>query len=363
MARNSKTALDMFHPGVVSALVAAALFGASTPLAKALLGRIEPLMLAGLLYLGSGVCLTLWLGLRRLAPIGGRSTEAGLTRADVPWLAGAIFSGGVVGPALLVYGLVATAASTASLLLNLEGVFTALLAWFVFRENFDRRIVAGMICIAAGGALLSWSGRPEAGIPWGPLAVAGACLAWAWDNNLTRKVSASDPVRIAALKGVAAGSVNVALALTLGQRFPGAEAAVGAAAIGLFGYGISLALFVRALRDVGAARSGAYFSMAPFFGAALSIALLGDRVSPAFAGAAALMAAGLWLHLTETHEHAHRHEWLEHDHAHRHDDGHHGHEHAPGVNPREPHSHPHAHPPTEHAHPHFPDIHHQHEHA
>src|SRR5215212_8086815 len=188
--------------GVLFALAAATLFGASTPFAKLLLGEgVGPVLLAGLLYLGSGCGLALWRLTRR------RSGEAALTRRDMPWLAGAIAAGGVAGPVLLMLGLATTPASTASLLLNLEGVFTALLAWFVFRENFDRRIALGMLAIVAGGVVLSWAGRPEAGVPWGPLAVAGACLCWALDNNLTRKVSAADPVQIAAAKGLVAGAV------------------------------------------------------------------------------------------------------------------------------------------------------------
>ena len=205
--------------GIVYALAAAVLFGLSTPFAKILVGRVEPVLLAGLLYLGSGIGLTLWRsGVRLTRPRDAR--EAPLTRADLPWLAGAIASGGVVGPLLLMLGLAATPAATASLLLNLEGVLTAVLAWVVFRENFARRIALGMAAISAGGLLLSWEGRPELGVPWGPLAVAGACLAWAIDNNLTRKVSAGDPLQIAAAKGLVAGTVNLTLAFVVTSKLP-----------------------------------------------------------------------------------------------------------------------------------------------
>src|SRR6266699_1888339 len=192
--------------GPLLALLAAALFGVSAPLAKLLLAHASPQLLAGLLYLGSGTGLgILWL-------IRGRSNrEAQLAGKDLPWRAGAITSGGALGPVLLMAGLARTPASSASLLLNLEGVFTALIAWFVFRENFDRRIALGMLAIVAGGVLLSWAGRPEAGVPWGSLAVAGACLCWAIDNNLTRQVSAADPVQIAAAKGLVAGAVNLTM--------------------------------------------------------------------------------------------------------------------------------------------------------
>src|SRR5581483_1250278 len=257
--------------GVAYALAAAALFGASTPFAKLLVGRIDPVLLASLLYFGSGAGLTLWMLASRLVRRGA-TREAALTRADLPWLAGAILCGGVAGPALLMVGLTNTPASTASLLLNLEGVLTALLAWFVFRENFDRRIALGMLAITAGSALLSWAGRPDAGPPWGVLAIAGACLCWALDNNLTRKVSGGDPVVIAAAKGWVAGPVNLAVAWAAGAQKPGAAAAAGALGVGFFGYGVSLTCFVLALRHLGTARTGAYFSLAPCVGAAISVA-------------------------------------------------------------------------------------------
>ena len=187
------------------ALAAALLFGASTPFSKILLGTTEPILLAGLLYLGSGIGLTIWATLRNKVNHE-RAGEASLKVVDFPWLAGAILSGGVIGPVLLLLGLRITSASSTSLLLNLEGVFTALLAWFVFKENFDRRIAVGMAVITAGSLILSWSGRPQFGVSWGAVAIAGACIAWAVDNNLTRKVSAGDPVQIAAIKGFVAGS-------------------------------------------------------------------------------------------------------------------------------------------------------------
>lgn len=346
--------------GVVYALAAAALFGGSTPFAKLLVGRVDPVLLAGLLYLGSGCGLSAWrwLGQRRNERGG---AEAQLRRADLPWLAGAVLVGGVIAPVLLMAGLTATPGSTASLLLNLEGVLTALLAWFVFQENFDRRIALGMAAITAGGVILSWEGRPDAGLPWGTLAVAGACLAWAIDNNLTRKVSAGDPVQIAAIKGLVAGTVNVAIALSRGAELPGGWTALACGVVGLAGYGVSLTLFVLALRSLGTARTGAYFSVAPFVGAAISIPMLGDRPTASFFAAAALMGVGVWLHLTERHDHEHEHEEMSHDHRHVHDE-HHRHDHGPDDPPGEPHSHPHRHPPMRHSHPHYPDIHHRHGH-
>jgi drug/metabolite transporter (DMT)-like permease len=346
--------------GVGYALAAAALFGASTPFAKLLVGRVDPVLLAGLMYLGSGCGLMAW---RWLGTRGRRhgSAEAPLRRADLPWLAGAVAFGGVIGPVLLMTGLTVTPASTASLLLNMEGVLTALLAWFVFKENFDRRIALGMAAITAGGVLLSWEGGLAAGTPWGALAVAGACLAWAIDNNLTRKVSAGDPVQIAAIKGLAAGTVNVLIALVRGAEVPGVWTVVACGVVGLAGYGVSLTLFVLALRSLGTARTGAYFSVAPFVGAAISLVVLADRPTVAFFLAAALMGVGVWLHLTERHDHEHDHEAMSHDHGHVHDE-HHQHTHGPNNPPDEPHSHPHNHPAMRHSHPHYPDIHHRHEH-
>lgn len=345
--------------GVAYALAAAALFGASTPGAKLLLVGISPVLMAGLLYLGSGVGLGLWWLLQITAS--GHRSDARLAWHDLPWLMAVVLAGGMVGPALLMWGLARTPASTSSLLLNLEGVLTAALAWFVFRENFDRRIALGMLAIVAGGVLLSWGGTPEPGVPWGMLAVAGACGAWALDNNLTRRISAADPVQIAAIKGLVAGTTNVALALGTGTAYPHSGAVVLASGLGLVGYGLSLVLFILGLRHLGSARTGAYFSCAPFVGAALALPLLGERPTISFVVAAALMGLGLWLHLTEKHGHMHAHAPIEHNHWHEHDE-HHQHEHAPGVAAASPHSHPHEHKPLEHAHPHYPDIHHQHDH-
>ncbi|HEU4698370.1 MAG TPA: DMT family transporter, partial [Gemmatimonadales bacterium] len=307
----------MRSTGVGLALLAAVLFGASAPAAKGLLGGVAPQLLAGLLYLGSGTGLLLVWTLRRrgLAP-GGAAAEAPLGRPDLPWLAGAILSGGVLGPLLLLLGLARTPASTASLLLNLEGVFTAALAWLVFREHVHRRIVVGMLAIVAGGVLLSWQGGLAGGSLIGPAAVAAACLAWAIDNNLTQRISAGDPIQITMLKGLVAGTTNTVLAFTLGAALPAPGIALAAAVVGFLGYGVSLVLYVRALRELGTARTGAYFSLAPFIGAVLGIVLWHEAVAPLFLAAAALMGLGLWLHLTEHHEHLHTHAPLEHSHAH-----------------------------------------------
>lgn len=341
-------------------MLSAILFGLSTPLAKSVSPHVEPVLLAGLLYLGSGLGLGAYSLIQRVRRHS-RSHEAALKRADAPWFAGAILTGGVVGPLLLMWGLAQAPASSSSLLLNLEGVFTALLAWFVFKENFDARIAWGMALIAAGGVCLSWMGRPETGLPWGALAIVGACFAWAVDNNLTRKVSVGDPVQIAMLKGLVAGSVNTVLGLSLGAKLPGTTVLLEVGLIGFFGYGLSLTLFVLALRHTGTARAGAYFSTAPFVGAAVAVVFLGETLNLGFCIAGILMSLGVWLHLTERHEHKHHHEPLEHDHLHAHDE-HHRHTHAPGDPSGEPHSHAHRHEELNHTHPHFPDIHHRHGH-
>lgn len=341
------------QPGVMAALCAALLFGAGTPLAKQLLAGVDPWMLAGLLYLGSGLGLGAWRLARRAAPVK-------LPLDQWLWLGGAILAGGVAGPVLLMFGLVRMPASGASLLLNAEGVFTALLAWFAFRENFDRRIALGMLAIVAGAVVLSWPGEARFGDAWPALAVLGACLAWAIDNNLTRKVALNDAAWIATVKGLSAGTVNLLLALWGGSVLPSAPALAGGLVLGLAAYGISLALFVVGLRHLGTARTGAYFSVAPFFGAVLAVVALAEPVTPTLLVAGALMALGVWLHLTERHEHLHEHKALEHEHEHEHD-LHHEH-HPPGEIHPARHTHRHRHTPMTHAHEHFPDEHHRHSH-
>jgi drug/metabolite transporter (DMT)-like permease len=351
--------IAIIGPGVPLALAAAALFGASTPFAKLLLGNVTPWLLAGLLYLGSGIGLAAIDALRRST--GAAPAEAPLRRADVPWLAATVIAGGVMAPVLLLYGLAQSSAAATALLLNLEGLFTLAIAWLVLRENVDRRIALGAAAILGGAALLSWQPQVGSGIGWGALAIAGACLFWAIDNNLTRRLSGADPLQIAAVKGLVAGAVNLTLALAQGAPWPGVATALLAGAVGLAGFGISLVLFVLALRHLGTARTMAYFSTAPFIGALLAVALLGEPVTTTLLLAAALMGAGLWLHLAERHEHRHEHAPLAHEHRHVHD-LHHRHRHRPIDPAGEPHSHAHAHARLVHGHPHYPDLHHRHGH-
>jgi drug/metabolite transporter (DMT)-like permease len=236
------------------------------------------------------------------------------------------------------------------------------MAWFIFHENFDRRIAIGMASLVAGAAILSWSGAPSFDSLAGPLAIAGACVSWGLDNNLTRKVSLADPMQIAMLKGLIAGPFNLILGLSIGQQIPTFSGILLTGVIGFLGYGVSLALFVVALRGLGTARTGAYFSTAPFIGGAAAIVLLGDPITGQLLLAAALMALGVWLHLTEHHEHEHFHETLVHTHPHVHDI-HHRHGHKTGDPPGEPHTHAHQHSPMHHTHPHVPDMHHTHRHS
>jgi drug/metabolite transporter (DMT)-like permease len=347
----------MNRPGISLALLSAALFGASTPFAKLLLGSVSPWMMAGLLYFGAGIGLAAIHFSRRALRL--PAAEAPLRRSDAPWLALVILAGGLAGPLLLMFGLSQTSAASASLLLNLEGLATMGIAWVVFRENVDRRLLIGAFAILTGAVLLSWHG--VARFDLGSVLIAGASLCWGIDNNLTRKLSSADPVQIAMIKGLVAGSMNVLLALENGGHFPSAALVLTAGAVGFLGYGVSLALFVLALRHLGTARTGAYFSLAPFVGATLAVLVLGEPLSAKLLFAGALMGAGLWLHLSESHAHEHLHAEMEHEHRHRHDE-HHRHDHAPNDPAGEPHSHLHKHVRLRHRHPHYPDRHHRHTH-
>ncbi len=352
-----KAAHRHLWPGVPLALASAVLFGAAAPLSKLLLGSVDPQMLAGLLYLGAGLGLLAVQAGR--AALGLEAPEAPLRRADVPWLAAVVLCGGVAGPLLLLLGLTHTTASSGSLLLNLEGLATMGLAWLVFRENVDRQLLLGAAAILAGAVVLSWQGQGVS-LDTGGLLIAAACLAWGIDNNLTRKLSSADPVLISLIKGLAAGGVNLAIALLRGEGLPALGTVGAAAVVGFLGVGVSLVLFVLALRHLGSARTGAYFSLAPFIGALVALVLLHEPVTAQLVVASLLMGIGLWLHLAERHDHEHVHEALEHEHSHVHDD-HHQHSHDGPVT--EPHSHRHRHEPMRHKHVHYPDLHHRHEHG
>jgi drug/metabolite transporter (DMT)-like permease len=343
-------------PGVPLALGSAVLFGAVSPMSKLLLDAVDPLMLAALLYVGAGVGLMVYTVSRKA--LGLARSEAPLSRADLPWLSSAIVMGGIVGPVFLMFGLALATASSGSLLLNLEGLATMAIAWVVFRENVDRRLLLGAAAILAGALVLSWNGQGVK-LDKGALLIAAACVAWGIDNNLTRKVSAADPVTIAMLKGLIAGAANVGLAVLSGASIPAVPLLVAAGIVGFLGVGVSLVLFVLALRHLGTARTGAYYSLAPFIGAIIAIVLLAEPVTAKLIVAGSLMGVGLWFHLVERHSHEHEHEALEHNHSHVHDE-HHRHTHEGPVT--EPHTHWHRHEPLRHSHVHHPDLHHRHRH-
>jgi drug/metabolite transporter (DMT)-like permease len=350
----TRSNLSHLWPGVPLALASALSFGASTPLSKILLVSVNPQLLAGLLYLGAGIGLG-GVHLTRSA-LGVSTREAQLSKGDMPWLGAVILFGGIIGPLLLMLGLFRTKATSGALLLNLESLATMGLAWLVFRENVDRRLLLGAFAILAGAIILSWEGQ-GVDLNAGAGLIAAACLAWGVDNNLTRKLSAADPVMIAMIKGLVAGTVNVGLALFLDAALPSVGIIGAAATVGFIGIGVSLVLFVLGLRHLGAARTGAYFSLAPFIGAFLAIVFLHEPLTAKLAVAGALMGFGLWLHLAERHQHEHQHDGLEHEHSHTHDD-HHQHCHDGPVT--EPRSHWHRHEPLHHTHPHYPDLHHRH---
>ena len=356
-----------WHPGVTAALGSAVLFGAGTPLAKLLLDSVSPWLLAGLLYLGSGLGLALYRRARQLkAPR--------LSSAEKGWMLAAVVCGGCLAPVLLMWGLFRLPASHTALLLNAEAVLTTLLAWALFKENLGTRIVLGMAAIVLGAVILAW---PSAGFApaatvsasalWPAVAVLAACALWALDNNFTRKVALADASWVACVKGSVAGTTNLLLAFALGASWPAWSLAVAAMGVGLLAYGVSLTLFVVGLRHLGASRAGAYFSVAPFVGAVMAVLLLAEPVSWPLAAAAMFMALGVWLHLTEQHGHTHAHTALDHEHAHTHD-AHHLHDHTPddtelpGEFKAKQHSHRHQHTPLKHSHAHFPDAHHQHRH-
>ncbi len=347
-----------------SALVfaAAALFSASAPLAKILLGTFDPIMLAGFLYIGSGLGACLVLLAKRLIKKG-HAAEAGITRMDVPWLGGAVVAGGIIAPILMMLGLAATPASTASILLNFEGVATVLLAALIFKEAVGKRIGIAIGLITLAAILFSWTGG-HWGVSPAALAILGACFFWGLDNNFTRRISARDPLIIVAIKGLGAGSFSLLLALLLGRPFPFATSLPLALVLGAMSYGLSIELFILGLRTLGAARTATLYGVAPFLGAILSFILLHETPSFLFWIALPLMLAGAWLMVSERHRHVHTHPIIEHAHKHTHDDLHHDHLHAPGdeVEPGISHSHPHAHEELTHEHEHTPDLHHWHAH-
>lgn len=341
--------------GFVCGLSAAALFGASTPFAKRLLDDASPQLLAGLLYLGAFAALTAAIPLRR------RAREARLRRSDAPRLAALVVAGGILAPVLMLAGLDRVSGATGSLLLNLEGPFTVLIAIAVFGEYLDRRAVLGAVVVFGGAAILSGAGGVGSIDLVGVLLIAAATALWGLDNNLTQGLTDRDPFSIVTVKAGAAAVVNLSIAVVIGASVPTVAAIAAALGLGAVSYGASVVLDAYALRALGAAREAVLFATAPFVGMVLSVPVLGERIDAAEWGAAIVMGLGIALLVAEGHSHVHGHDPLVHDHVHRHDDGHHDHDHpfGPYVGA---HSHPHRHERVTHAHPHASDAHHRHDH-
>lgn len=342
--------------GGLLALLAAALFGVSTPLVQQFGAGLGAFSTAALLYAGAAA-----VGLLSRQRI---EREARLQRGDLPRLLAMAMFGAAIGPVALAWGLQHTSGTSASLMLTLEALFTAVLAWRLYRETMDGRVWAAMALLLAGGMVLvldqglrSDSGGAKL---WGLLAVLLATAAWGVDNTLSRALADRDPGQVVMAKALLGATATGALATVFAEPLPPAMAALALVAIGATGYGLSLRFYLLAQRAFGAARTGSVFAFAPFIGAAFAVALGERSASGLMLLGSALMLAGVVLHLAESHGHEHEHEALEHEHAHRHDDGHHDHVHD--VPPAGEHSHRHRHEPIRHAHAHVPDSHHAHRH-
>lgn len=339
--------------------ISAALFGISPPLAKLLVKNIPPVALAGFLYLGAFLGLLVYSGITRIvSPEDKRS--ANLKRTDYPWLFGAILSGGIIAPICLMFGLRQVSGFSASLLLNLEGIFTAVIAVIFFKEKAGGRLWLALLCMTAAGVLLTWDSNQGQFNVFGPLLVTLSMMCWGIDNNLTRNISARNPVQITRIKGLVAGLVSISLAFALGMDINWDSAVIYALLLGSFSYGISLVLFIKALEGLGSFRAGMFFSLAPFIGAVTSLVLLQEWIGWVMFLALILTVAGFWLISTENHMHSHSHQAMIHTHFHNHGDLHHIHEHDGIIH--EPHVHEHNHLEENHVHPHWPDSHHRHLH-
>ncbi len=340
------------------AILAAVLFGAGAPVAKLFLSLVEPVPMASFLYLGAGAGMLFLRGVQRFGA-GNTAAEAGINKSDYKWLAGSLLAGGVAAPIALMFSLRSTPAATASLLLNFEAAVTVLIAALFFREAVGKRIWLAVALITIASILLSWDASGEWGISIASAGVLGACVLWGIDNNLTRNISAKDPLSIAAVKGIGAGSFSLVIALLLHSSFPELRIIIGAMLLGFFSYGLSIVLFVLAMRNLGAARAGTFFGTAPFAGALLSILLFRELPDILFFVSFFIMVTGTALLISEKHSHRHFH-LIEHEHRHTHNNRHHMHRHAKGE--ASEHSHLHKHEIAESSHPHTPDIHHRHEH-
>ena len=287
------------------------------------------------------------------------SGEARIRIRDIPWLLVAILAGGVIAPILLMSSLEITPAATASLLLNFEAVATVIIAFIIFRESVGRRVWIALGIITLASILLSWNPNTAFGLSVGAIGILLACVFWGVDNNATRNISGKDPFTIVALKGFFAGSVALILAVLGHYTVPGITFILAAMVLGFLCYGVSMVLFIRALRDLGAARTGAYYCTAPFIGTVFSFLIFGVYLDLQLVIAFSLMVLGALVLATERHTHQHHHVPMEHEHLHHHPEEHHRHDHERDI--AGDHSHPHFHEQLNHDHPHNPDIHHRHD--
>lgn len=341
-------------------ILSASLFGISTPLAKLLVRDIPPMALAGLLYLGAFIGLSLYPILRKTTTHSNKKA-APLERKDFPWLIGAIITGGIIGPISIMTGLTLISGFSASLLLNLEGLATTIIAVFFFKENVGKRLWLALVSMTIAGVLLAWdTGQGKFNI-LGPLLIIFAMVCWGMDNNLTRNISHKDPIQIAKIKGLVAGTMSFSLALILGMKISLDFTIVFALLLGSFSYGVSLVFFIKALEGLGSSRTGAFFSFAPFIGAISSLIILREWIGWTMFPATGFMIIGLWLIISERHLHLHHHKAITHTHPHNHSDMHHLHGQSGTFH--EAHTHEHTHIELAHTHVHWPDTHHRHEHG
>jgi drug/metabolite transporter (DMT)-like permease len=341
---------------VICAILAAACYGIGTPAAKLLLADISPCIMAAALYLGAGFGM---LAVRAATGKAARRREARLTRRELPYTA-AMIALDIAAPAFLMIGLSLSSAATVSLLNNFEIVATTLIALFVFKEAVGRRVWIAIVLITAASALLSVEGTEGASLSLGAIFVLAACLCWGLENNCTRKLSLRDPLQIVVVKGMGAGVGALIVALIMGERLPSAPHSLLALLVGFVSYGLSIYFYILAQRTLGAARTSAYYAVAPFIGVALSFAIFREAPSAMFWAALAIMLAGTYFLAFEKHAHGHTHTPVEHEHRHSHGDGHHTHEHEPPA--ASEHSHAHSHEAIRHSHAHTPDLHHEHTH-
>jgi drug/metabolite transporter (DMT)-like permease len=345
---------------ILFALASAVLFGISAPLAKILLNEVDAVVLAGLLYLGAFVGLGLYSIVSKIFRTKKSDIAESLGKKDLPYLAGAVIFGGIIGPIALMVGLSFVSGFVASLLLNMEVVATVLIALIIFKENSGPRLWIALLVITLGGVLLTWNPAFGNYHIIGSILIIIAMISWGIDNNLTRQISDKSPVQITLIKGIIGGSASISLALAIGAKITLGPYLLYGLILGTISVGLSLIFFINALQGLGSSRTGMIFSIAPFIGAGLSIFLLRDQLYWYMLPATLLMIIGVFLLVKEDHSHKHRHEEIQHTHRHIHDGLHHKHVHSDGY--KGWHSHPHTHKPIFHIHIHWPDIHHRHDH-